>query len=136
MFSALSLEGVWHTGELEVWGHLTIPAWDTGGRTTNVHAEEEIGIPVDGTGEAGDVTKIDGEVAIGYSDTLGSTVETGFGPDVGATTAGGTTFVEFELYVVVTIWGNGTSATFQAGLEVEGWGGGNCGRLNKEVAQR
>ena len=80
--------------------------------------------------------KVDGDVAIGDSDSAVRTatvVVVGFSPEECATTG---SVVELELEVVVAISGNGTSARFQTGLEVQVVGGGGIRGLHAQVPAR
>jgi hypothetical protein len=113
------LEGVGYAGEFQEGGHLSVIGWGSGlGGTTDVHTEEEVSIPVDGTGEVSKTPEVYRDVAVGYSDTVivtgtdAITVVVGFGPFEGTTTTTGAALVEFELDVVVTIGGDGTTTVF------------------------
>ena len=108
----LGIEGIRHRRQLESGGHLTVPGGGTG--AANVHGEVELLIPRHVAGEAGDITQVDGEIAIGDSDLVGAGA--GLCPKQGAASGG---IVELEFDVVVPIGGNGTRSTFQAGLEVQ-----------------
>lgn len=129
LFGVLGSHGVGNGSELEPWVHFSVPGDRSAGcRTTNVHGEIELLVPRDSAWEASDRTKVDADVAVGYPDTAvigtkrartlagAGVVAAGFCPEAGTAGSG---VVELELDVVVAVWGNGTSAAFQAGLEVQ-----------------
>jgi UDP-3-O-[3-hydroxymyristoyl] glucosamine N-acyltransferase len=62
-------EGVWDGGQVEAWGHLAIPGNATATGATDVHAEVEVLVPVDGTGEGGGTAQVNRQVAVGDPDT-------------------------------------------------------------------
>lgn len=113
------------------------------GGTTNVHGQVHLLIPRHGTGEASDVTEVDGQVAVDDSDTVVVTCSDAIGviaslcPEQCATRQG---VVELELDVVEAIGNNGTSGRLQASLEVEVVAGGGirggyvrvCARKEKQ----
>ena len=111
--SLLGSHRIRYRSQFQSWVHFTVPGWSEGG-TTNVHGEVELLVPRHVCGEARNLTQVDGEVAIGNTNSVGS--GSGFSPESGTTSVD---VVDLELEVVVAVSGNGTGCSLEASLEVQ-----------------